>query len=104
MSFDDFDFPPVATDVSSNQVPFSNLDVVIAIGYFYNVVPTTNVYSFIDKVSKSMFLDVDETKYENVNKGGCKASKYVKVWPKNAFNKWQKFWGYKMKKIHRRFV
>jgi hypothetical protein len=76
LSLDDFDFP---LNVYGNEVFFSNLNVVIAIGYFYDVVSTTNVYSFIDKVSRSRFLDVDGTKIDNVNKDGYKASKYAKV-------------------------
>ncbi len=28
---------------------------------------------------------VDKTKLDNVNRGNCKANKYVEVWAKNAF-------------------
>jgi len=33
-----------------------------------------------------------------VNKGSHKASKYVKVWAKNVFDEWRKFWGYNLEK------
>ncbi len=40
------------------------------------------------------FLDVDERKLKNVNKGGHKANKHVELQAMNAFEKWRKFCGH----------
>jgi hypothetical protein len=33
-----------------------------------------------------------------VNKGVHKANEHVKLWAKNVFDEWRKFWGYNLKK------
>jgi hypothetical protein len=39
----------------------------------------------------SLFLEVDERKLENLNKGGCRTNKHVELWAKNAFDEWRNF-------------
>jgi hypothetical protein len=45
---------------------------------------------------KSFFLDIDIKTMENVNQGGQRASKHVKLWAKIAFDEWQVFQGFDM--------
>jgi hypothetical protein len=45
---------------------------------------------------KSCFLDIDKKEMENVNWGGQRASKHVKLWAKNTFDEWQVFQGFHM--------
>jgi hypothetical protein len=48
---------------------------------------------------KSQFLDLDGREVENVNLGGRRASKHVKLWARNAFDKWRQFHGFNMTKL-----
>jgi hypothetical protein len=51
-----------------------------------------------DSIPKSHIYDLDEKEIEHVNKRGCKASKHVESWAKNAFNEWRVFYGFNTKK------
>ncbi len=55
-----------------------------------------NESPFNKPLLKSCFLDVDKKEMENVNQGGQRASKHVKLWVKNAFDEWQVFQGFDM--------
>jgi hypothetical protein len=48
---------------------------------------------------KSYCLDIDKKEMENVNRRGQRASKHAKLWAKNAFNEWQMFQSFDMKKL-----
>jgi hypothetical protein len=50
-----------------------------------------------DTCPKCQFLNIDEKKLQNVNKGGHRTSKHVKMWAKNAFDEWWEFWGFDTK-------
>jgi hypothetical protein len=47
-----------------------------------------------DPISKNQLLDLDEKEVDNVNKGGRKINKHVKLWAKNAFDEWKVFRGF----------
>jgi hypothetical protein len=51
-----------------------------------------------DSIPKSHILDLDHKDIKCVNKRGCKASKHIESWAKNAFNEWTIFCGFNMKK------
>jgi hypothetical protein len=34
---------------------------------------------------------MDEKEIENINKGGCQASKHVELWARNVFDEWRVF-------------
>jgi hypothetical protein len=48
---------------------------------------------------KSYCLDIDKKEMENVNRRGQRASKHAKLWAKNAFDEWQVFQCFDMKKL-----
>jgi hypothetical protein len=55
----------------------------------------TNFDSLVkDLILKSHFLDIDEKELENINKGGRKVNKHVKLRTKNAFDEWKVFCGF----------
>jgi predicted nucleic-acid-binding Zn-ribbon protein len=52
-----------------------------------------------DTCPKCRFLNIDEKSLQNVNKGGQRINKHVKMWAKNAFDKWWELWGFDTKKF-----
>lgn len=79
-------------DGCGNQSPCPNFDVVAT--------SLTINYTFIlnEICFKSQFINVDDKELDNVNKGSHKANKHVKLWAKNVFDEWRKFWGYNLEK------
>ncbi len=51
-----------------------------------------------DSIPKSHILDLDHKDIKRVNKRGCKASKHIESWAKNAFNEWTIFCDFNVKK------
>ncbi len=76
-----------------------NLDVVISRSSPFiqvNVHPRNEVTKRIDyefhvrePISKSRFLDIDDKELENVNKGGWRVNKHIKLWAMNMFDEWR---------------
>jgi hypothetical protein len=90
LDVDDFEVP-TSINGSCDWSPCSQFDVAIT---NCNAPPTFDCQSLVDEVCpKYQFLDVDERELENVDKGGCRASKHVELWAKNAFDGWRKFHG-----------
>ncbi len=40
-----------------------------------------------------------EKEIENINKGGCQASKHVELWARNVFDEWWVFHGFSIEKL-----
>jgi hypothetical protein len=40
-----------------------------------------------------------EKEIENINKGGCQASKHVELWARNVFDEWWVFHGFNIEKL-----
>lgn len=51
---------------------------------------------FGDFSAKFQFLNVSESKLNNVNKGGWKANKHTELWAKELFDDRWRFQGYDM--------
>ncbi len=75
MEVKDFDVP-IRTNVARDQTCSNSLGVVVECNALSN---TNDEFAPNEVLSKSNFLEVDERELNNVNIGGCKANKHVKV-------------------------
>ncbi len=95
--FDVYDLDPSNYHVSFNtivchQFPCDPKDDVST--YVRGSIPCSdsqffNYHVAYEVCQRSHFLEVDDKELKNVNMGGCKFSKHVKIWAQNAFDEWQ---------------
>jgi len=95
-----FPMPPLIFD----QGFHFNLDVIaFASSYFIQVnaplgnevAKRTNHESLVkEPIPNFQFLKTNYKELENVDKGGLRVSKYVKLWAMNVFNEWRLFHGF----------